>query len=109
MADDLAEVSGLLADKRAQLEEELAVLSAPPQEVGTIGFGKRVGEGTAQAVERLSAVPAHDKLQAMLDEVTRAQEKLAEGSYGRCDVCGADIGSGRLEARPWATHCLQHA
>jgi DnaK suppressor protein len=99
----------VLEAKREQLKEQLAEMSAPPQELGTISFGKRVGEGTSQAVDRLSAVPAHDKLQLMLAEVERAEQKLADGSYGRCDVCGVEIGAARLEARPWATRCLDHA
>ena len=106
---DVAAVARELAAKRAQLEEQLAEMSAPPEELGNISFGKRVGEGTSQAVDRLSAVPAHDKLQLLLAEVTRAEEKLADGTYGRCDVCGRPIGSARLEARPWATRCIDHA
>ncbi len=106
---NLTDVATALADKRAQLEVQLAEMSAPPEELGTISFGKRVGEGTSQAVDRLSAVPAHDKLQTMLAEITRAQHKITEGSYGVCDVCARPIGSGRLEARPWATHCIDHA
>lgn len=106
---DLARVSTLLADKRSQLEEQLAQMSAPPEELGNISFGKRVGEGTSQAVDRMSAVPAHDKLQVMLADVIRAQAKIEEGSYGACDVCGRPIGTARLEARPWATRCIDHA
>ncbi|MGH3472561.1 MAG: TraR/DksA family transcriptional regulator [Nocardioidaceae bacterium] len=105
MAVDVAQV---LADRRAQLEEQLAEMTRP-QEVGNISFGKRIGEGTSQAVDRLAAVPAHDKLTTMLAEIQRAQLKLDEGSYGRCDVCGTTIDPARLEARPWATRCLQHA
>ncbi len=98
-----------LAAKQAQLEEQLASMSELPEEQGSISFGKRVGEGTSQAVDRLSAVPAHDKLQLMLAEVIRAQAKLADNTYGQCDVCGRDIGAGRLEARPWSTRCIDHA
>jgi len=97
-----------LAAKRASLEEQLELLRRPP-EPGAIGFGKRVGEGTSQAVERITAVSAEEKLQAMLTEVRRAQDKLAEGTYGRCDECGDEIAPERLEARPWATRCVQHA
>lgn len=104
-----ATIAAVLADKEAQLTEQLAALSARPTDAGSISFGKRVGEGTSEAVDRLAAVPAHDKLQAMLAEVQRAQAKLDDGSYGRCDVCAATIPEGRLEARPWATKCLQHA
>ncbi len=98
-----------LADKQAQLELQLASMSKLPEENGSISFGKRVGEGTSQAVDRLSAVPAHAKLLVMLADVKRAQEKVAEASYGRCDVCGDEIPTARLEARPWATRCVEHA
>jgi DnaK suppressor protein len=97
-----------LVARRALLEEQLAQLRQPP-EPGSIGFGKRVGEGTSQAVERIAAVSAEEKLQAMLTEVKRAQEKLVEGTYGRCDVCGVEIPPERLAARPWATRCVSHA
>lgn len=101
--------TAVLAAKRTQLEEQLASLSELPDEQGIIAFGTRVGEGTSQAVDRLSAVPAHDQLQVTLAEVVRAEEKVAESSYGACDVCGKDIGDNRLRARPWATRCLDHA
>ena len=106
MVTDIAQV---LAEKRAQLEGQLAELSRPVGEHGEIAFGKRVGEGTSQAVDRLSAVSAHDKLQVLLAEVERAQQKIEEGSYGTCDVCGKPIGPDRLEVRQWATRCVDDA
>jgi len=102
------EAAAPLAAKRRQLEGQLAEMSAP-EELGNISFGKRIGEGTSQAVDRLSAVPAHAKLQVMLAEVRRAEAKIADGTYGQCDICGSDIGAARLEARPWATRCIRHA
>ncbi|NLG20423.1 MAG: hypothetical protein GX555_03180 [Actinomycetales bacterium] len=84
-------------------------LTRPEQDQGAISFGKRVGDGTAMAVDRLTAVGAHANLQEILDQVRRALAKLDDGSYGRCDECGEEIGEGRLEVRPWSTHCLQHS
>lgn len=98
-----------LADKAAGLEAEIAALSAPPKDRGDISFGKRVGEGTSAAVDRLDAVAAHDKLQRTLADVRRAQAKLADGTYGLCDVCAEPIPAARLEALPWASRCVQHA
>ncbi len=106
MASDTA---AILAGKRAQLQEQLARLVEPPGDQGSISFGKRIGEGTSQAVDRLADVSAHDLLTVMLAEVQRAEAKLAEGSYGTCDVCGDDVGDERLEARPWATRCVRDA
>ncbi|MGI8701011.1 MAG: TraR/DksA family transcriptional regulator [Nocardioidaceae bacterium] len=104
-----SQTAAVLADKRVQLEAQLARLAEPPSDQGSISFGKRIGEGTSQAVDRLADVSAHDKLQVMLGEVKRAEAKLADGTYGTCDVCGREIGDERLEARPWATRCLQDA
>jgi DnaK suppressor protein len=106
---DLDAVRATLAAKRAQLEAELTTLSAPTADQGGISFGKRVGEGTSLAVERLSQVAAHEQLQDMLADVVRAEQKLADASYGSCDVCGRPIGAGRLEALPWATMCIDDA
>ena len=98
-----------LMAKRAELLGELGTLEAPPGERGEIAFGKRVGEGTAMAVDRLSQVAVHDKLQVVMADVERALAKLDEGSYGTCDACGQPVAEGRLEARPWATLCVEDA
>jgi DnaK suppressor protein len=99
----------LLAEREATLEAELAELTKPPGELGTISFGKRVGEGTSMAVDRLAAVSAQEHLLAMLDDVRRARRAIADGTYGTCEVCGDPIPAARLEARPWATRCIAHS
>jgi len=99
----------LLAERETELVEQLAELTRPPDELGTISFGKRVGEGTSMAVDRLAAVSTQEHLLAMLDEVRRSRQRVVDGTYGTCEVCGEPIPAGRLEARPWATRCLAHS
>ena len=103
---DTLDVVTTLADKRAALEAQVAGITAAPPDMGGISFGKRVGEGTSIAVERLSQIAAHDRLQHTLAEVIRAQEKVEENTYGTCDRCHGDIAEARLEAMPWATLCI---
>jgi RNA polymerase-binding transcription factor DksA len=103
------EADRVLAARETELEEQLAELTKPPGELGTISFGKRVGEGTSMAVDRLAAVSAQEHLLAMLDEVRRARARVADGTYGVCEVCGDPIPEGRLEARPWSTRCITHS
>ncbi len=101
--------SGLRAE-HAALIEALGDLTAVDRDpAATIGFGKRVGEGTSQAVDRIEKVGQADVLTAKLADVTRAIAKLDEGTYGRCDRCGNEIGEGRLEARPWSILCVSCA
>jgi RNA polymerase-binding protein DksA len=47
-------------------------------------------------------------LQPQLDAVNTALEKIKEGTYGTCEVCGKEIEVERLEANPSATTCIAH-
>ena len=105
---DTTTADKLLA-KRAELLAQMGVLEEKPSDHGSISFGKRVGEGTSMAVDRLSQVAVHDRLQTTLADVERALAKLEDGSYGRCDVCGEPIAAERLEALPWAVRCVADA
>jgi len=71
-----------------------------------VSFGKRIGDGTTEAVDRLARVGQAKELDAMLADVDRALEKLDEGTYGFCDRCGRMIPDERLEARPWSARCV---
>jgi DnaK suppressor protein len=103
-------VRSALERVRSELEDELRTLTAAPRDpMGTVSFGKRVGEGTSQAVERIAQVDAAKKLDAKLRDIGRAIAKIDEGTYGACDVCRAPIGRERLEAIPWAVRCIDHA
>jgi DnaK suppressor protein len=97
--------SALLA-KRADLLARADGLTAAPIDTGGISFGKRVGDGTAMAVERLTNVAAHEQILIQLAEVDRALAKLDDETYGVCDSCGGPIPEGRLEIHPWAVRCV---
>ena len=98
-----------LTSKLAEIDAEMAEMEKPPTDQGSISFGKRIGEGTSMAIDRMAQVAVHDRLQRTRADVVRALEKLDEGSYGSCDVCGRPIGEGRLEALPWAVLCVEDA
>src|SRR3954469_1144118 len=103
------DVDRLLAEREQSLEDELAELTKPAGEVGAISFGKRVGDGTAMAVDRLTAVSAQEHLLALLEEVRHARQRVTDGTYGLCEVCGQSLPAERLEVRPWAVRCVQHS
>jgi DnaK suppressor protein len=41
-----------------------------------------------------------------LQMVEHALSNIAEGTYGECEHCGSPISERRLEAVPWARHCI---
>ena len=107
---DLAAIRTVLEERRDELLDELQALTTVTRDPSaTIGFGKRVGEGTNEATSRIERVGQADALTATLEDVERALAKLDEGTYGVCDRCGALIPEERLEARPWTSLCVEDA
>jgi len=106
---DLAGVEASLRTRLAEVRDRLAVLKQPPESGSGIGFGKRIGDGTTEAIGRFTDVGVADSLAAIEVQLERALAKLAEGSYGVCDSCGAEIAAGRLRIRPESTLCVDCA
>ncbi len=98
-----------LFDRRADLAAELGRLVEPPAEGAAVSFGKRIGDGTTEAVERLSTTAAARSISDSLAGIDRALAKIDDGTYGRCDECGREIGAQRLEALPAASRCVDCA
>jgi DnaK suppressor protein len=42
----------------------------------------------------------------VLAEIDAALKRIDDGTYGICTNCGKEIPPERLEARPWATLCI---
>jgi len=66
-------------------------------------------EGVTIAYERSQLGALVDQAQVHLDEIDAALARVDAGTYGRCEACGATIPAERLEARPTARTCIQHA
>lgn len=108
MSFDPTGVREALEGERGSLERELDGLTAVSRDpIPSIGFGKRVGEGTSEAIGRIERVAQAEALAGKLADVRRALEKLDEGSYGLCDRCGASIPEERLDARPSSVYCVR--
>lgn len=63
-------------------------------------------EGATIAFERSQVDALVRQAEAHLEEVAAALERVADGSYGICAVCGKPIDPARLEARPVARTCV---
>ena len=63
-------------------------------------------EGATIAYERSHLAALVEQAKRHLAEIAAAQDRLRDGSYGRCAVCGRTIPEGRLEARPVARTCV---
>jgi DnaK suppressor protein len=96
-------------DERARFARETREEAAPDglSDEGALGqhpadYGTEVAT-TMDAEHMVAAVGDQRRL------VQEALDRLDEGTYGRCAVCDAQIDDERLEARPEATTCREHA
>lgn len=104
-------IESRLADARRDLDAHISRIEAEARANGSasISFGKRIGDGTSVAVERLNEIAILERLTKQRRMIIRAQAKLADGTYGACDGCGSAIDDARLDALVWAIHCLECA
>ncbi|MFN8205447.1 MAG: TraR/DksA C4-type zinc finger protein [Solirubrobacteraceae bacterium] len=106
---DLEAVRRELVAQRDGMRARVATLAARPERGAAQGFGKRIGDGTVEAISRLTDIGVGSSLEASLARVERALAKLDEGSYGTCDACGGSIAPGRLRAMPDSVLCVDCA
>jgi DnaK suppressor protein len=108
-ADALGAIRRELEARRERTSGRVAGLAQRPELGAAQGFGKRIGDGTIEAVSRLTEIGVGGSLEAALARTERALAKLDSGTYGRCDVCGEPIAPARLQAMPDSVLCLEHA
>jgi DnaK suppressor protein len=48
-----------------------------------------------------------DESRRVLQLVNEALERMKEGTYGQCVECQEEVQQKRLEAVPWARHCIE--
>jgi len=103
---DLAAIRRALVARRDSVRARVAALAQRPELGSAQGFGKRIGDGTIEAVSRLSEIGVGESLERGLARTERALAKLDDGTYGRCDACGEPIARARLQAIPDGVLCL---
>jgi DnaK suppressor protein len=112
MAADELEVDAIreeLERRRERMRERIEGLAARPELGSAQGFGKRVGDGTVEAISRLTEIGVGESLETTLAHTERALAKIEEGTYGLCDGCGRQIPAARLRAMPDRALCVSCA
>ncbi|MCW2828291.1 MAG: DNA-binding protein [Marmoricola sp.] len=107
---ELKEVQTQLADDVDRLTGELAEV-----EGDLAGMIENSGEGAGHdqadvgsaSFERDQEMVIVNNARDMLDQSQHALERIADGTFGKCENCGNAIGKNRLMAFPRATMCLR--
>lgn len=105
-----------LKQVRVQLEDDVERLTAELAEIeeDLAGMIENSGEGAGNdqadvgsaSFERDQEMVIVNNARDMLEQSGHALERMADGTYGKCENCGNPIGKNRLMAFPRATLCL---
>jgi RNA polymerase-binding protein DksA len=63
----------------------------------------------SELTEQDVAVSLLDSARGTFDQISIALDRMDEGRYGYCEDCGVEIPVERLEALPYAVHCVHCA
>lgn len=90
--------------QRASLlaEAEQALNSLPGQTIFP-----DLGDQASAEIDRNFMLRLRGREQKLLKKIDSSIEKIDNGSFGTCEVCGQDIDLKRLEVRPVTTMCIQ--
>ena len=100
---DLSTFQKLLHERRREL------LGEALRTVGGMGDRELFPDPTDRArleYDRNLMLRIRDRERKLISKIDEALGRIDDGSYGRCEDCGGDIGVERLRARPVTTLCI---
>lgn len=106
-----AALAGLLAEEQARITARIAALTREFEDIVdgaemANGDDEHDPEGSTIGFERSQVTALLQQARARQAELAWAQERLAQGTYGRCEGCGGTIGAERLQVMPTAATCV---
>lgn len=102
---DHTEFAAKLKARLAELTGEIARIETDLHAPLDADFSEQAAE--LQGQDALTGIEEAHK--AEINQIHAALNRIEDGSYGTCSVCGIDIPAGRLAALPTATTCVAHA
>lgn len=110
---DLDHFRRLLLQKREQAASDLEEFervsrsdTAQESSEDRSAYSLHMADRGTDAMEREKNLLFAQREGSYLDYLDEALQRIADGSYGVCRVCGGEIGRPRLEAVPTATQCI---
>lgn len=106
-----------LEEKKAYLEQEMESIAHPnlnspgdweptAPDMNSMPADPNELADTFEELENVAAV--EENLEADLDLVVEALDRIKRGKYGICEEGGEEIEDARLEANPAAKYCIKH-
>jgi RNA polymerase-binding protein DksA len=109
---ELNEFRRILEAERERLSQELEAIEEHLPEVEQVsmdasgGYDEDLADVASDTFEREKGFAIENSVQDLLTQVEEALNRIDEGTYGICEVCGQPIHPDRLRALPYARLCI---
>jgi RNA polymerase-binding protein DksA len=109
---DYDEFRGLLEAEKARLlhaserykrDNSGAISDEVDESAGT----DNLGDYASATYERELEDGLEEGVLETLRQIDAALQRIEDGTYGVCEICGKPIGVERLRAIPWTTRCIE--
>jgi DnaK suppressor protein len=101
MNAEVKEIKSMLESKREEVLRRLHRL-----EDITVERAPDPVDEMEMTVERESAITLLERDSELLRQIDGALRRIEDDDFGRCELCGKDIGFRRLRVVPWAVYCV---
>jgi RNA polymerase-binding protein DksA len=101
-ATDPTVARAALEQERTRLVQELGEVIVAP---GQMTYGSQAA-AASQVFEQQRDLALRERAEGQLELVDAALQRLEDGTFGTCLRCAKPIAPERLEALPWAAHCI---
>ena len=108
----LEKIRANLVEKQVELEtrkkelDEASFTSTQSDITGEVGLDEDFADAGTATFERERDLSIRNNIRDLIDQVTRAMQRIDEGTYGTCERCGQPIDATRLRELPHASLCL---
>jgi len=104
--EKLEQFREILLKKRSELLDEAGKTVDEMNVMGKDNFPDPVDRASMES-DRSFDLRIRDRERKLIAKVNEALERIADGNFGVCEVCGEEIGEKRLGARPVTTFCIE--
>ncbi len=102
---DLKKFTEMLLEKAKELKKTYAQTKSSSLENSDDG-SMDIADSASDSYNKEFLFSLSDEERKIIMLVDEALAKIGDNSYGKCSACGKDISLPRLNAVPWAKHCI---
>ena len=96
----------LLENRRLNLRASVARTEEDGRAAQSTDSAQDIADRASSSYQKEFLFARSNNDRQFLQMVEHALSNIAEGVYGECEHCGNEINQRRLEAVPWARHCI---